>query len=78
MNVEGEQALTSPQWFGAIASNPATPPALAPGLLQLSALAPNYFDTTRTTGYKLVDLMGNDTYNTKGNFAIHYRPDSKN
>ncbi len=77
VNVEGEQALTSPQWFGAIASNPATPPALAPGLLQLSALAPNYFDTTRTTGYKLVDLMGNDTYNTKGNFAIHYRPDSK-
>jgi hypothetical protein len=44
--------------------------------LQLSALAPNYFDTTRTTGYKLVDLIGNDTYNTKGNFAIHYRPNS--
>ena len=76
VNVEGEQALTSPQWFAAIAGSPLTPPALAPGLLQLSALAPNYFDTTRTTGYKLVDLMGNDTYNTKGNFAIHYRPDS--
>ena len=76
VNVEGEQALTSPQWFGAIAANPATPAALAPGLLQLSALAPNYFDTTRTTGYKLVDLIGNDTYNTKGNFAIHYRPNS--
>jgi outer membrane receptor protein involved in Fe transport len=76
VNVEGEQALTSPQWFGAIAANPATPAALAPGLLQLSAIAPNYFDTTRTTGYKLVDLIGNDTYNTKGNFAIHYRPNS--
>ena len=76
VNVEGEQALTSPQWFGAIAANPATPAALAPGLLQLSALAPNYFDTTRTTGYKLVDLIGNDTYNTKGNFSINYRPNS--
>jgi outer membrane receptor protein involved in Fe transport len=76
VNVEGEQALTSPQWFSAIAANPATPAALAPGLLQLSALAPNYFDTTRTTGYKLVDLIGNDTYNTKGNFSINYRPNS--
>jgi len=76
VNVEGEQALTSPQWFGAIAANPATPAALAPGLLQLSALAPNYFDTTLTTGYMLVDLIGNDTYNTKGNFSINYRPNS--
>ena len=74
VNMEGEQALTSARWFGAIATNPLTPPALAPGLLQLNDLAPNYFDTTRTTGYNVVDLIGNNTFNTKGNFAIHYRP----
>ncbi len=75
VNVEGEQPFTSPIIFGAIASQ--APAALAPGLLQLSAIAPNYFDTVYSTGYKLVDLMGNDTYNTKGNFAINYRPNSK-
>ena len=75
VNIEGEQPFTSPIIFGAIASQ--APAALAPGLLQLSAIAPNYFDTVYSTGYKLVDLMGNDTYNTKGNFAINYRPNSK-
>lgn len=75
VNVEGEQPFTSPIIFGAIASQ--APAALAPGLLALSAIAPNYFDTVYSTGYKLVDLMGNDTYNTKGNFAINYRPNSK-
>ena len=75
VNVEGEQPFTSPIIFGAIASQ--APAALAPGLLQLSAIAPNYFDTVYSTGYKLVDLIGNDTYNTKGNFAINYRPNSK-
>ena len=74
VNVEGEQPFTSPIIFGAIAAQ--APAALAPGLLQLSAIAPNYFDTIYSTGYKLVDLMGNDTYNTKGNFSINYRPNS--
>lgn len=72
VNVEGEQPFTSPVIFGAIAGL-----AGMPELMQLSALSPNYFKTVYSTGYKLVDLMGNDTYNTKGNFAIHYRPDSK-
>ena len=72
VNMEGEYVYTSPSIFGAIASL-----ANMPQLLQLSDLAPNYFKTLATTGYNLVDLVGSDTYNTKGNFAIHYRPDSK-
>jgi outer membrane receptor protein involved in Fe transport len=71
VNVEGEQPFTSPIIFGAIASL-----AQMPSLMNLSALSPNYFKTVYSTGYKLVDLMGNDTYNTKGNFAINYRPSS--
>ncbi len=71
VNVEGEQPFTSPIIFGAIAGL-----AQMPSLMSLSALAPNYFKTVYSTGYKLVDLMGNDTYNTKGNFAINYRPNS--
>ena len=46
--------------------------ALAPGLLELASLAPNYFDKIMTTGYNLVDLIGDDSSNTKGNFAIYY------
>lgn len=71
VNVEGEQPFTSPIIFGAIAGL-----AQMPSLMNLSALSPNYFKTVYSTGYKLVDLMGNDTYNTKGNFAINYRPNS--
>ena len=75
VNVEGEQAFTSARIFRLLADQ--APASLASGLLQLSDIAPNYFDTIYTTGYNLVDLMGNDTYNTKGNFAINYRPNSK-
>lgn len=71
VNVEGEQPFTSPIIFGAIAGL-----AQMPSLMDLSALSPNYFKTVYSTGYKLVDLMGNDTYNTRGNFAINYRPNS--
>jgi outer membrane receptor protein involved in Fe transport len=71
VNVEGEQPFTSPIIFGAIAGL-----AQMPELMNLSALSPNYFKTVYSTGYKLVDLMGNDTYNTKGNFSINYRPNS--
>ena len=72
VNMEGEAEFSSPTIFGAIAGL-----AQMPQLMQLSALSPNYFKTVLSTGYNLVDLMGNDTFNTKGNFAIHYRPDSK-
>jgi outer membrane receptor protein involved in Fe transport len=71
VNVEGEQAFTSGVIAKAIADT-----AGMPTLVDLFALSPNYFKTVYSTGYKLVDLMGNDTYNTKGNFAIHYRPNS--
>ena len=76
VNMEGEAGFSSNRQFGLIATNPLTPPALAPGLLELASLAPNYFDTIMTTGYNLVDLIGDDSSNTKGNFAIYYRPNS--
>ena len=76
VNMEGEIGFSSNRQFALIAANPLTPPALAPGLLQLASLAPNYFDTIMTTGYNLVDLIGDKATNTKGNFAIHYRPNS--
>ena len=46
-------------------------------LLALAAAAPNYFDTVVTTGYNEVDLSPSEATNTKGNFAIHFRPNDK-
>ncbi len=48
-----------------------------PLLLSLKAAAPNYFDTVLTTGYNEVDLAPSEATNTKGNFAIHFRPNDK-
>ena len=48
-----------------------------PQLLALAAAAPNYFDTVVTTGYNEVDLSPSEATNTKGNFAIHFRPNDK-
>lgn len=47
-----------------------------PLLLSLKAAAPNYFDTVLTTGYNEADLAPSEATNTKGNFAIHYRPNN--
>lgn len=48
-----------------------------PLLISLKAAAPNYFDTVLTTGYNEVDLAPSEATNTKGNFAIHFRPNDK-
>lgn len=48
-----------------------------PQLLALKAAAPNYFDTVLTTGYNEADLAPSEAVNTKGNFAIHFRPNDK-
>ena len=48
-----------------------------PQLLALAAAAPNYFDSVVTTGYNEVDLSPSEATNTKGNFAIHFRPNDK-
>ena len=49
-------------------------PQFGPLLESLASISPNYFDEFRTTGYSDYDMFGDDTYNTKGNFAIHFRP----
>jgi len=72
INEYGEVAVGSTTQWGALyqlTQNPA--------LLSLAAAAPNYFDTVLTTGYNEADLAPNEAVNTKGNFAIHFRPSEK-
>jgi len=45
-----------------------------PTVQALANAAPNYFDTVLTTGYNEADLIDSEATNTKGNFAIHFRP----
>jgi hypothetical protein len=70
VNIEGEIPWTTSRWFAGLAT-------FDPGFMSLIPLSPNYFDTVMGTGYKLTDMFGSDTFNTKGNFSINYRPDSK-
>jgi outer membrane receptor protein involved in Fe transport len=71
VNTEGERTFTTSTIFDALADL-----AGNPALAGFSDLSPNYFDPITSPGYKIADLYGTDTYNTKGNFAIHYRPNS--
>ena len=71
VNTEGERTFTTSTIFDALADL-----AGNPALSGFSESSPNYFDPITSPGYKISDLYGTDTYNTKGNFAIHYRPDS--
>ena len=72
INQYGEVSVSSPaQWDAlyALTQNPL--------LLNLKAAAPNYFDSVMTTGYNEADLAQSQAVNTKGNFAIHFRPNDK-
>ena len=72
INQYGEVSVSSPaQWDAlyALTQNPL--------LLNLKAAAPNYFDSVMTTGYNEADLAPSQAVNTKGNFAIHFRPNDK-
>ncbi len=69
INQYGEVAVSSSaQWDAlyALTQNPL--------LLNLKAAAPNYFDSVMTTGYNEADLIDSKATNTKGNFAVHFRP----
>ena len=75
INEYGEVAVSSQaQWDSLIDFVTGLNPALGAGLAPLASAAPNYFDTVMTTGYNEVDLSSSDATNTKGNFAIHFRP----
>jgi len=72
INQYGEVPVSSPaQWDAlyALTQNPL--------LLNLKAAAPNYFDSVMTTGYNEADLAPSQAVNTKGNFALHFRPNDK-
>ncbi len=71
VNTEGEYTFTTSTIFDALADL-----AGNPAISGFTDFSPNYFDPITSPGYKISDLYGTDTYNTKGNFAIHYRPDS--
>ena len=76
VNIEGERLVSSPFTWSQLPGK-ATElgfPQFGPLLESLASISPNYFDEFRTTGYSDYDMFGDDTYNTKGNFAIHFRP----
>lgn len=69
VNEEGEIAFSTPLIFDqlvGVTGNQA--------FASLANVSPNYFGTILSTGYNDVDMFGSETSNTKGNFAIHYRP----
>jgi iron complex outermembrane receptor protein len=78
INQYGEVSVGSTtQWGALIDYVNSLNPALGGQLSPLSQAAPDYFDTVSTTGYNEVDLSSSEATNTKGNFAIHFRPNDK-
>ena len=71
VNEYGEISVTSPLIFSQLAQATGNP-----GLLTLSELSPNYFDTVLTTGYMENDIFGTEANNIKGNAGIYFRPNS--
>lgn len=72
INEYGEVAVGSTTQWGALYQLTQNPL-----LLTLAGAAPNYFDTVLTSGYNEADLAPNQAVNTKGNFAVHFRPNDK-
>ena len=70
LNIYGERAFPSSNTWALLG-------LLNPATSALAGLAPNYFDEVLSTGYQDKDLVNDTAQNTKGNFAIHYRPDEK-
>lgn len=70
LNIYGERAFPSAVTWGLVG-------LLNPAAGALAAAAPNYFDTVMSTGYMDRDLVSNNAENTRGMFAIHFRPDNK-
>lgn len=69
VNEEGEIAFSTPLIFDqlvGVTGNPA--------FASLASVSPNFFGTILSTGYNDVDMFGSETFNTKGNFAVHFRP----
>ncbi|MDA0936219.1 MAG: TonB-dependent receptor [Bacteroidetes bacterium] len=70
LNIYGERAFPSAFTWGLVGR-------LNPAAGILAAAAPEYFDTVMSTGYKDSDMVSNNAENSRGLFAIHFRPNSK-
>ena len=70
LNIYGERLFTSSNTWGLVG-------LLNPAASALAAAAPNYFDDLMTSGYQDSDMISNNAENSKGMFAIHFRPTEK-
>lgn len=82
LNVYGERLFTSANTWDLVkqlmqATDPRGPAVAGATADALSGAAPEYFDQVRSSGYKDSDVISNNAQNTKGTFAIHFRPDEK-
>ncbi len=69
LHEEGQRSFTTSLIFDQLADL-----AGNPAISTFTGYSPNYFDVITSTGYTVKDLFGNESFNTKGNFSIHYRP----
>jgi iron complex outermembrane receptor protein len=67
LNIYGERLFPSSNTWGLVG-------LLNPAAGALAAAAPNYFDDVMSTGYQDRDLISNVAENSKGMFAVHFRP----
>ena len=70
LNIYGERLFPSSNTWALVG-------LLNPAAAALAAAAPDYFDDVMSTGYQDRDLISNNAENTKGMFAVHFRPDEK-
>jgi len=82
LNVYGENSYSSADTWNLVkqlmqATDPRGPAAGGATADFLIGRAPEYFDKVLSSGYKDSDLISNNAENTKGTFAIHFRPDEK-
>ena len=70
LNIYGERLFPSSNTWGLVG-------LLNPAASALAAAAPNYFDDLMSTGYQDSDMISNNAENSKGMFAIHFRPTEK-
>jgi outer membrane receptor protein involved in Fe transport len=70
LNIYGERYFPSSNTWGLVG-------LLNPAASALAAAAPEYFDGVMSTGYQDRDLISNNAENSKGMFAVHFRPNEK-
>ena len=70
LNIYGERFFPSSNTWGLVG-------LLNPAASALAIAAPDYFDGVMSTGYQDRDLISNNAENSKGMFAVHFRPNEK-